>query len=70
MIKFRDWLVIRENIHGGVSGDFPTLPAERNPYFNGKFSTSAFTTGKAKIKKNSIRDAEEQKRKNLDPYNF
>lgn len=69
-MKFSDWLAIRENIHGGVSGDFPALPSDRNPYVNGKFSTSAFPTGKAKVKKNAVRDAEEQKKKDTDPYNF
>ena len=67
-MKFKEWLSIMENIPGGTSGDFPTVSMDRNPYINGKFSTSAFTTGRAKVKKNQQRDVEEEKKKNLDPF--
>lgn len=61
-MKFKEWILKQEMLSPVVP---PAGSADRNPYINGKWSTSAFVTGKAKVKKNAVRDSEEERRGNL-----
>jgi hypothetical protein len=58
-MKFTKWLELREMLS---PIQFPTTSADKNPYINGKWSTSAFQTGKAKIKRNPVQDAERDRK--------
>jgi hypothetical protein len=56
MRGFKQWL-------NELTEPFPTKPIDKNPYVNGKWSTSAFVTGRAKPRKNVVADAELEKKK-------
>lgn len=60
-MDFRNWLMKME-----LTEPFPTVPTAKNPYINGKWSTSGFAVMRAKVRKNPVADAEEQKRKDDD----
>jgi hypothetical protein len=67
MVTFSEWLAIREERSDTM---FPTTSPDRNPYMNGKWSTSAFATGKAKFKKNVVRDADADRKANTKQDGF
>lgn len=66
-MKFSEWILQREMLSPVV---FPAGSADRNPYINGKWSTSAFNTGRAKVKKNVVRDREEEMKGNTKQDGF
>lgn len=66
-MQFKNWLMHNEMLTPVI---FPTVSSDRNPYINGKWSTSAFPTGKAKNKKNPVRDAEEDRKTNTKQDGF
>ena len=66
-MKFSEWLVRREAFS---AVPFPAPSPEKNPYINGKWSTSAFTTGKAKVRRNTWMDAERDKKANTSQDGF
>jgi hypothetical protein len=67
LMKFSEWIVQREMLS---PVPFPTSTAEKNPYINGKWSTSAFNTGQAKVKKNVVRTSQEDMKANTKQDGF
>jgi hypothetical protein len=66
-MKFTEWLKLREMLS---PIQFPTSSSDKNPYINGKWSTSAFQTGKAKVKRNIVQDAERDRKANTKQDGF
>jgi hypothetical protein len=66
-MKFSEWIVQREMLS---PVQFPTVSPDKNPYINGKWSTSAFNTGRAKVKKNPQRDSEMDQKANTKQDGF
>jgi hypothetical protein len=66
-MKFSEWLVLREMFN---PIQFPTVSPDKNPWINGKWSTSAFQTGKAKVKRNPVQDAERDHKANTKQDGF
>lgn len=58
-MKFTHWLLQREMLSPVL---FPPAPPDRNPYINGKWSTTAFPTGKAKVKNNPEQERKRERK--------